>query len=115
VSQDVGRLQLVDRDGVIASSGTPPFRQFALKVRSFRGLPCDHCYVYERADQSWRDRPRIIANASVVNADRWERPLYAGLLCAIDVRNDPVVANEPSRRGSAGGDLRRRHKDVRGG
>lgn len=23
------------------------------------GLPCDHCYVYENADQSWRHRPRV--------------------------------------------------------
>src|ERR671930_1334307 len=32
------------------------FRQFVLKVHSRCDLACDHCYVYEHADQSWRDR-----------------------------------------------------------
>jgi uncharacterized protein len=34
-----------------------PFRQFVLKVHSRCDLACDHCYVYEHADQSWRGRP----------------------------------------------------------
>lgn len=28
-------------------------------------LACDHCYVYEHADQSWRGRPKVIASATV--------------------------------------------------
>ncbi|MER8183094.1 FxsB family cyclophane-forming radical SAM/SPASM peptide maturase [Kitasatospora sp. NPDC094015] len=35
-----------------------PFRQFVLKVHSRCDLACDHCYVYEHADTSWRGRPR---------------------------------------------------------
>ncbi|MFI6602704.1 FxsB family cyclophane-forming radical SAM/SPASM peptide maturase [Nonomuraea sp. NPDC050536] len=35
----------------------PPFRQFVLKVHSRCDLACDHCYVYEHADQSWRAKP----------------------------------------------------------
>lgn len=35
-----------------------PFRQFVLKVHSRCDLACDHCYVYEHSDQSWRGRPR---------------------------------------------------------
>jgi uncharacterized protein len=31
--------------------------QIVLKVHSRCDLACDHCYVYEAADQSWRDRP----------------------------------------------------------
>ncbi len=31
-----------------------PLSQFVLKVRSRCDLACDHCYVYENADQSWR-------------------------------------------------------------
>ncbi|MFJ9692753.1 FxsB family cyclophane-forming radical SAM/SPASM peptide maturase [Kitasatospora sp. NPDC101183] len=35
-----------------------PFRQFLLKIHSRCNLACDYCYVYQAADQSWRDRPR---------------------------------------------------------
>ncbi|MFJ6385431.1 FxsB family cyclophane-forming radical SAM/SPASM peptide maturase [Kitasatospora sp. NPDC092039] len=35
-----------------------PFRQFLLKIHSRCNLACDYCYVYEGADQSWRERPR---------------------------------------------------------
>lgn len=49
-------------------AGTLPFRQFVLKVHSRCDLACDHCYVYELADQSWRGRPRIIASETVVKA-----------------------------------------------
>jgi uncharacterized protein len=31
-------------------------------------LACDHCYVYEHADQSWRGRPRLIAPDTVAKA-----------------------------------------------
>src|SRR6201996_8761077 len=37
-----------------------PLDQFVLKVHSRCDLACDHCYVYEAADQSWRGRPREI-------------------------------------------------------
>ncbi|MFI5493451.1 FxsB family cyclophane-forming radical SAM/SPASM peptide maturase [Actinoplanes sp. NPDC051859] len=33
------------------------FREFVLKVHQRCNLACDYCYVYELADQSWRDRP----------------------------------------------------------
>lgn len=42
-----------------------PFRQFVLKVHSRCDLACDHCYMYEHADQSWRARPRAMALATV--------------------------------------------------
>jgi uncharacterized protein len=45
-----------------------PFRQFVLKVHSRCDLACDHCYVYEHADQSWRGRPKVIAAATVERA-----------------------------------------------
>ncbi|WP_035798706.1 FxsB family cyclophane-forming radical SAM/SPASM peptide maturase [Kitasatospora mediocidica] len=38
-----------------------PFSQFVLKVHSRCDLACDHCYVYEHADTSWRGRPRAVA------------------------------------------------------
>jgi uncharacterized protein len=48
--------------------GTLPFRQFILKVHSRCDLACDHCYVYEHADQSWRARPKVIAPEVVEQA-----------------------------------------------
>src|SRR6266567_6314318 len=38
-----------------------PLSQFVLKVHSRCDLACDHCYVYEAADQSWRGRPMVIS------------------------------------------------------
>jgi uncharacterized protein len=49
-------------------SGRLPFRQFVLKVCSRCDLACDHCYVYEQADQSWRRRPKVISDETVTTA-----------------------------------------------
>jgi uncharacterized protein len=35
--------------------------QFVLKIQSRCDLACDHCYVYEGADQSWQGRPMAIS------------------------------------------------------
>lgn len=45
-----------------------PFRQFVLKVCSRCDLACDHCYVYEHADQSWRRQPKMISAGTVAAA-----------------------------------------------
>ena len=42
--------------------------QYVLKVASRCDLACDHCYVYEHADQSWRARPKFITQAIVRQA-----------------------------------------------
>lgn len=42
-----------------------PLSQFVLKVHSRCDLACDHCYVYEAADQSWRGRPMAISDAVI--------------------------------------------------
>lgn len=39
--------------------------QFVLKVHSRCDLSCDHCYVYQHADQTWRGRPVRMAPATV--------------------------------------------------
>ena len=44
--------------------------QYVLKVSSRCDLACDHCYVYEHADQSWRVKPKTIAPATVRQAAR---------------------------------------------
>ncbi|MCX5608778.1 MULTISPECIES: radical SAM/SPASM protein FxsBH, inactivated beta-hydroxylase extension form [unclassified Streptomyces] len=40
-----------------------PFREFVVKVHSRCDLACDHCYIYEHADQSWRRRPAVVSDA----------------------------------------------------
>ncbi|MEU7769616.1 FxsB family cyclophane-forming radical SAM/SPASM peptide maturase [Nocardia sp. NPDC049190] len=34
-----------------------PFIEFVIKIHSRCNLACDYCYVYEMADQSWRQQP----------------------------------------------------------
>ena len=36
--------------------------QFVLKIHSRCDLSCDHCYVYESADQSWHGRPLTMSD-----------------------------------------------------
>ena len=42
--------------------------QYILKVCGRCDLSCDHCYVYEHADQSWRHKPKVIAGPTVAQA-----------------------------------------------
>ncbi|WP_203185323.1 radical SAM/SPASM protein FxsBH, inactivated beta-hydroxylase extension form [Streptomyces pratensis] len=42
-----------------------PFREVVLKVHSRCDLACDHCYIYEHADQSWRTRPKSISDEAI--------------------------------------------------
>jgi uncharacterized protein len=44
--------------------------QFVLKVHSRCDLACDHCYIYQAADDTWRDRPTVMADATVVATGR---------------------------------------------
>ncbi|WP_438294980.1 FxsB family cyclophane-forming radical SAM/SPASM peptide maturase [Streptomyces sp. HUAS TT7] len=45
--------------------------QFVLKMHSRCDLACDHCYVYEHADTSWRGRPRAVSEEILAQvADR---------------------------------------------
>ncbi|MFF9041871.1 radical SAM/SPASM protein FxsBH, inactivated beta-hydroxylase extension form [Streptomyces sp. NPDC014892] len=45
--------------------GQRSIQQLVLKVHSRCDLACDHCYVYEHADQSWRGRPVVIAEETL--------------------------------------------------
>ncbi|MBM2621092.1 FxsB family radical SAM/SPASM domain protein [Actinoplanes sp. LDG1-06] len=46
----------------VSAGGVPhPLSQFVLKVHGRCDLSCDHCYVYEHADQSWRTKPRAMS------------------------------------------------------
>src|ERR1700761_5847893 len=45
--------------GLFAEGWKPsPFTEFSVKIHSRCDLSCDYCYMYEMADQSWRDQPR---------------------------------------------------------
>src|SRR5438270_8792933 len=49
----------LDIPALMATGWQPfPFREFIVKIHSRCDLSCDYCYMYEMADQSWRDRPR---------------------------------------------------------
>ena len=54
----------------MGSSAAVPLGQVVLKVHSRCDLACDHCYVYEAADQSWRRRPVVIHDDVVSQAAR---------------------------------------------
>ncbi|WP_329099075.1 FxsB family cyclophane-forming radical SAM/SPASM peptide maturase [Streptomyces sp. NBC_01439] len=45
-----------------------PIRQFVLKTRSRCNLACTYCYVYEMADQGWRDQPSAMTPATTARA-----------------------------------------------
>jgi hypothetical protein len=91
---------------MVGEKGVLPFRQFVLKIHSRCDLACDHCYVYEHADQSWRGRPLVIAQETVAAAgaaiathardhqlSEVRVILHGGepLLGAVDIRSDPVA------------------------
>jgi uncharacterized protein len=57
-------LQQLDVAGARRAGYEPvPFQQFILKVHSRCNLACTYCYVYEMADQSWRQMPRRMSPA----------------------------------------------------
>lgn len=46
-------------------SGDHPLQQLVLKIHSRCDLACDHCYVYEHADKSWKTCPVVIDQDTV--------------------------------------------------
>ncbi|MFG2002170.1 FxsB family cyclophane-forming radical SAM/SPASM peptide maturase [Spirillospora sp. NPDC048911] len=56
----------LDVSALLAGGWRPvPFRQFVLKLHSRCNLACDYCYMYEMADQGWRNQPRSMAPAVI--------------------------------------------------
>jgi uncharacterized protein len=55
-----------------------PISQYVLKVYSRCNLACDHCYVYEHADQSWRVKPPFISPTTAAMAGLRIREHAAG-------------------------------------
>lgn len=59
------------RDAFADPSWQPaPFTQFVVKVHGRCNLSCDYCYVYEMADQSWRDKPATMPEGTLRQAAR---------------------------------------------
>ncbi len=47
-----------------------PFREIVLKVHSRCDLACDHCYVYEAGDETWREQPRAVSDHVISHTAR---------------------------------------------
>ena len=45
-------------------------QQLVLKIHSRCDLACDHCYVYEHADQSWKKRPVFLSEETLRKVSR---------------------------------------------
>ncbi|MFF2730390.1 radical SAM/SPASM protein FxsB, inactivated metallohydrolase extension form [Streptomyces sp. NPDC058008] len=77
-----------------------PFREIVLKVHSRCDLACDHCYVYEHADQSWRTRPKTVSDRVIARtAQRLAEHAKAHALPSVSVilhGGEPLLAG-PAR------------------
>ncbi|WP_200301748.1 FxsB family cyclophane-forming radical SAM/SPASM peptide maturase [Streptomyces adelaidensis] len=86
-------------------AATRPFRQFVIKVHSRCDLACDHCYVYQHADQSWRGRPVTMSEETFRRtADRIAEHAAAHRLTRVHVvlhGGEPLLAGRERLRGFA--------------
>lgn len=86
-----------------------PLRQFVLKVHSRCDLACDHCYVYQGADQSWRGRPMAMSDETIAwTAQRIAEHAKAHQLAGVHVvlhGGEPLLAG-PARLRQVAGTLR---------
>ncbi len=54
--------EAIDTNSLRAYGWHPtPLREFVLKVAQRCNLACDYCYIYTKADQTWRDRPIVMS------------------------------------------------------
>ncbi|MCX5383740.1 FxsB family cyclophane-forming radical SAM/SPASM peptide maturase [Streptomyces sp. NBC_00083] len=93
----------------------PALSQFVLKVHSRCDLACDHCYVYEHADTSWRGRPRAVSEEILVQvADRIAEHARRHRLPTVHVvlhGGEPLLAG-PARLRRAAEELQRALRGV---
>ncbi|UJV42309.1 FxsB family cyclophane-forming radical SAM/SPASM peptide maturase [Streptomyces sp. AMCC400023] len=82
-----------------------PLRQFVLKMHSRCDLACDHCYVYEHADQSWSRRPVVVSDEVLCRtAERIAEHAGAHGLAAVHVvlhGGEPLLAGRTRLRRAA--------------
>lgn len=69
------------------TEGAPaPIRSFICKVATRCDLKCDYCYVYEHADQSWRQQPaRMSTEVATLLGQRIAEHGHCHNLTAVDV------------------------------
>jgi uncharacterized protein len=61
----------LDLEGLKRTGWQPlAFNQFIVKIHSRCNLACDYCYIYEMADQSWRDQPKVMRGPTFAEACR---------------------------------------------
>ncbi|WP_328314106.1 FxsB family radical SAM/SPASM domain protein [Streptomyces sp. NBC_00442] len=93
----------------------PALSQFVLKVHSRCDLACDHCYVYEHADTSWRGRPKAVSDEILARvADRIAEHARRHDLPTVHVvlhGGEPLLAG-PARLRRAAEELRRALRGV---
>ena len=86
-----------------------PLRQFVVKVHSRCDLACDHCYVYQGADQSWRGQPMAMSDETIAwTAQRIAEHAKAHQLAGVHVvlhGGEPLLAR-PARLRHIAGTLR---------
>jgi uncharacterized protein len=77
-----------------------PARELILKFHERCNIACDHCYMYEAADQAWRARPTRMSEATV---DRTAQRLAEhsrahGLdsVCVVFHGGEPLLAGVPA-------------------
>ncbi|MFE9969034.1 FxsB family cyclophane-forming radical SAM/SPASM peptide maturase [Streptomyces sp. NPDC005525] len=84
---------------------SPSLSQFVLKMHSRCDLACDHCYVYEHADTSWRGRPKVVSEETLARmADRIGEHARAHRLPAVHVvlhGGEPLLAGPDRLRRAA--------------
>jgi uncharacterized protein len=92
-----------------------PLSQFVLKVHSRCDLACDHCYVYESADQSWHGRPVAISDEVISRtAERIAQHAAAHRLPTVQVilhGGEPLLAG-PARLRRVATELRSALTDI---
>jgi uncharacterized protein len=73
-----------------------PFQQFIVKIHSRCNLSCSYCYVYEMADQAWRELPRLMSPAiTEMLAKRIDEHALGHHLSSVDVilhGGEPLLA-----------------------
>ncbi|WP_033215252.1 FxsB family cyclophane-forming radical SAM/SPASM peptide maturase [Kitasatospora phosalacinea] len=81
-----------------------PFSQYVIKVHGRCDLACDHCYVYEHADTSWRGKARVVDEAVLARtAERIAEHVRTHRLTAVHAvlhGGEPLLAG-PARLGRA--------------
>ncbi|MFE9405607.1 FxsB family cyclophane-forming radical SAM/SPASM peptide maturase [Streptomyces sp. NPDC006530] len=94
---------------------SPALSQFVLKVHSRCDLACDHCYVYEHADTSWRGKPRAVSPEILAQvANRIAEHARSHRLPTVHVvlhGGEPLLAG-PDRLRTAADELRRALRGV---